>query len=149
LLFLHGIRASVVTVAFATAWLAAGAARSDGPVVGWGSNIYGETTPPPSVDGTAGAAATAIAAGGYHSCSIQAGTGKVVCWGYNGDGQAIPPASVDGTTTGTASAIAAGGNYTLAIAVPEPGELLLGLAAIGALACMRRHSGVSRPAPRA
>jgi len=56
---------------------------------------------------------------------------------------------VDGAGGTAAIAIAAGGNYTLAIAVPEPGELLLGLAAIGALACMRRHSGVSRPAPRA
>jgi len=94
----------VLTVAFATAWLAADAWRSDGPVVGWGPNLYG---------------------------------------------QATPPASVDGTMTGTASAIAAGDYYTLAIAAPEPGELLLGFAALGALALMRRHRFTSMPAPRA
>jgi hypothetical protein len=78
------------------------------------------------VDGTTGTA-TAIAAGGYHSCAIQAGSGAVVCWGSTfgplggGDStrQATPPPSVDGTT-GVASAIAAGAYHTLAIAVPEP-----------------------------
>jgi alpha-tubulin suppressor-like RCC1 family protein len=37
------------------------------------------------VDGTAGTA-SAIAAGLYHSCAIQAGTGAVVCWGLNSYG---------------------------------------------------------------
>ncbi len=48
------IRAAVLTVAFATAWLAAGAARSAGPVVGWGDNFSGQTTTPVSLDGTLG-----------------------------------------------------------------------------------------------
>ena len=64
-------RAAVLTVAFATAWLAASAARSAGPVVGWGSNDYGQTTPPVSVNGTAGTA-TAIAAGTNHTLAIAA-----------------------------------------------------------------------------
>jgi hypothetical protein len=69
------------------------------------------------VDGTSGTA-TAIAAGYYHSCAIQAGSDAVVCWGSNFSGQATPPPSVDGTA-GTASAISAGTYHTLAIAVPN------------------------------
>src|SRR5262245_33835343 len=67
-----------------------------GAVVCWGNNhvrIYDEdgrligahtgmSTPPPSVDGSAGTA-SAIAAGTVHSCAIQTGTGAVVCWGSN------------------------------------------------------------------
>jgi hypothetical protein len=84
-----------------------------GAVICWGSNSYGQQTPPPSVDGTSGTA-SAIAAGGGHSCAIQAGSGAVVCWGDNSYGQATPPPSIDGSD-GTASAIAAGGLYSLAI----------------------------------
>jgi hypothetical protein len=62
------IRGTMLTVAFATAWLAAGAARSAGPVVGWGYNFDGQATPPPSVAGTA----TAIAAGGGRTLAIAA-----------------------------------------------------------------------------
>src|SRR5262245_46006 len=87
-----------------------------GAVVCWGDDYYGQATPPPSVDGTAGTA-SAIAAGGGefclfscadigHSCAIQAGTGAVVCWGVF-SAQEPPPPSVNGTA-GTASAIAAG-----------------------------------------
>ena len=88
-----------------------------GAVVCWGDNYYGQATPPPSVNGTAGTA-SAIAAGGGHSCAIQAGTGAVVCWGGNYFGQATPPPSVDGTA-GTASAIAAG-DATAARSRPAP-----------------------------
>ncbi len=86
-------------------------------------NNFGQATPPPSVDGTAGSA-TAIAAGQYHSCAIQAGSGAVVCWGFphqycdetgcQGTGAASPPPSVDGTS-GTASAITAGWFHSCAI----------------------------------
>jgi hypothetical protein len=69
--------------------------------------------PPPAVDGTK-RTASAIAAGLFHSCAVQAGTGEVVCWGSNGDGQATPPPAVDGTT-GTASTVAAGTRHNLAI----------------------------------
>jgi hypothetical protein len=65
------------------------------------------------VDGTSGTA-SAIAAGTYQSCAIQAGTGAVVCWGNDVYGQATPPPFVDGTS-GTASAIAAGGFHNCAI----------------------------------
>jgi hypothetical protein len=131
------IRAAVLTLAFATAWLAASAARSAGPVVGWGSNFRGQTTLPASVGGTTGKA-TAISAGGAHSCAIQAVTANVVCWGYNDEGQTTPPASVDGTD-GTATAIAAGGSHMLAIAAPEPATALLSAASLGSLLALARR----------
>ncbi len=57
------------------------AAHADGPVVGWGQDNYGQASPPTSVSpGTP----SAIAAGGIHSCAIQAWTGNVVCWGGRG-----------------------------------------------------------------
>jgi hypothetical protein len=84
-----------------------------GPVVGWGYSFYGQPSPPPSVNGTAGLA-TAIAAGPYHSCAIQAKSGAVICWGDEKDGEATPPDSVNGTA-GTASAISAGEKFSCAI----------------------------------
>jgi Regulator of chromosome condensation (RCC1) repeat/PEP-CTERM motif len=88
-------------------------ATAGGPVVGWGEipspYDYGQATPPDSVNGTDGTA-TAIAAGGLHSCAIQAGTQAVVCWGWDTGpfGSQTPPDSVNGSS-GTASAIASGG----------------------------------------
>jgi len=117
LLSSRAIRHTVLILAFATAWLAAAPARSDGPVVGWGNSQFGQTAPPAAVTGTAGTA-TAISAGGFHSCAIQAGTGNVVCWGAHHflyeHGQATPPASVNGAA-GTATAIAAGSQHSCAI----------------------------------
>jgi len=91
-------------------------------VVCWGWDAFGQASPPASVDGTTGSA-SAVSAGGEHTCAIQSGTGAVVCWGSGPKdpdffGQASPPASVDGTT-GSASAIAAAAHFSLAIAVPE------------------------------
>jgi hypothetical protein len=63
------------------------------------------------VDGTSGTA-SAIAAGFYYSCAIQAGSRAVVCWGDYGPGP--PPPSVDGTA-GSASAIAVGYYHSCAI----------------------------------
>ena len=60
------------------------------PVVGWGANHYGQSAPPPSVDGTDGTA-SAIAAGFVHSCAIESAGGAAVCWGRNDFGQASPP----------------------------------------------------------
>ena len=110
---LRVIRSTGWTVAFAIAWLAAGPARSDGPVVGWGNDLDGQATPPVWVNGAVGTA-TAIAAGGSHSCAIRAVTGNVVCWGRNDIGQATPPPPVNGGA-GTATAISAGDSHTCAI----------------------------------
>jgi hypothetical protein len=94
-------------VAFATAWLPAGAARSAGAVVGWGANSDGQTDGPATP-------AVSIAAGDYHSCAIQAANGIVVCWGNDNEGQATPPVAVNGTA-GTAGAIEAGVYHSCAI----------------------------------
>jgi hypothetical protein len=92
-----------------------------GSVVGWGTDGYGQATPPDAVNGVSGTA-TDIAAGGRHNCAIQAGTGNVVCWGsnhypaYRGGwvGQATPPDTVNGVL-GTAIDIAAGHAHSCAI----------------------------------
>ena len=65
---------------------AANATASDGPVVDWGDDFYGQTAPPDVFNGDSGTG-IAIAAGGSHSCAIQAGTGNVVCWGSDFYGQ--------------------------------------------------------------
>src|SRR5262249_37483382 len=80
---------------------------------GWGSNVWGQTMPPPSVGGTSGRASP-IAAGYDHSCATQTVSRAVVCWGDNSYGKSTPPASVDGTN-GRASAVAAGGIHSCAI----------------------------------
>ena len=69
---------------------AADSTATTGFVVGWGDDTYGQATPPVLVDGTSGTA-SAVAAGHFHSCAIQAGTGNVVCWGRNADRQGSPP----------------------------------------------------------
>jgi hypothetical protein len=102
---------------------AADAAASDGPVIGWGDDSYGQVTPPDSVNGVSGAA-TNIGVGSFHSCAIQAGTGAVVCWGYEGHGRATPPDAVNGFS-GTATGIAAGHYHSFAIQLPEPSSRLL------------------------
>jgi len=84
-----------------------------GSVVGWGYDNYDQATPPDAVNGVSGTA-TDIAAGGYHSCAIQAVTGDLVCWGRNNYGQATPPDAVNGVS-GTATDIAAGYWHSCAI----------------------------------
>jgi hypothetical protein len=106
-----GVRCLTFPLVLATTWLAAAAARSAGPVVGWVDD-WGRQLRIPAAVGVRGA--TAIATGEYASCAIQAGSGVVVCWGDDTFGQATPSASVDGTA-GTAAAITAGGYYACAI----------------------------------
>jgi hypothetical protein len=71
-------------------------------IVGWGSNGYGQATPP------AGNEFTAVAAGKYHSHAITT-DGSIVGWGLNNKGQATPPAGNDFV------AIAAGWTHNLAL----------------------------------
>ena len=47
--------------------------KTDGTVVCWGENIYGQATPP---DGTF----SLVSAGGLHTCAVTTG-GTVACWG--------------------------------------------------------------------
>jgi len=105
-------RALSIALFFPTLIGAAGVGKSAGPVVGWGEVTYGRATTADAVNvfGTA----TEIAAGGAHSCAIQAGTGNVVCWGSDAKGQATSPDAVNGKT-GTATDIAAGKSHGCAI----------------------------------
>jgi len=163
--FFQAIRRTALAGALTTACLAAGPAHSAGPAVGWGENFHGEATPPDSVNGTGGSAATPVAAGWDHSCAIQAGSGKVVGWGDDGYGQATPPPPVDGTD-GTATAAELGladatiidtahfewpsgivqelhgvppRQFLTITEAPEPGQLLLGATNALALATLRRR----------
>ena len=103
-------------------------------MVCWGFNQFGQTVPPPSVDGTAGTA-FAVSAGWDHSCAIQSGTGQVICWGDSRFGKTAP-AGLDGLVAG---AIAAGTTHTLAIALPEPEQVVALLAGCALLAVLARR----------
>jgi hypothetical protein len=81
------------------------ALKTDGSIVAWGDNTYGQCTLPSPNSGF-----VAIAAGGYHSVALKA-DGSVVAWGYNDDGRCDVPAPNQGYLT-----IAAGGSHTLAVA---------------------------------
>jgi hypothetical protein len=74
-------------------------------VVCWGSNGYGQATPPDDLGPV-----TQITAGGAHTCAIKSVDATVVCWGANGSGQATPPDDL-----GPVAQIAAGGSRTCAI----------------------------------
>ncbi len=88
--------------------LAAGDSHSCGLEAGtgkawcWGANWDGRlgdgttATQFAPVAVTGGRAFSSLAAGGSHTCGVEAGTGKAWCWGYNGSGQLG-----DGTTAGT------------------------------------------------
>lgn len=61
---------------------ACGIRRSDGHVVCWGGDYYGQVSgAPPST------AFDAVAAGYDHTCGIRRSDGQTVCWGRDDDGQ--------------------------------------------------------------
>lgn len=78
------------------------ALKSDGTVVAWGYNLFGETAPPPQLRGVA-----AVAAGWYHTVALK-NDGSVVAWGRNGTN--VPAAARSGVV-----AIAVGDSHTLAL----------------------------------
>jgi hypothetical protein len=62
------------------------ALRTNGTVLAWGGNTYGQTNVPAGLSNV-----TAIAAGYYHSLALR-GDGTVVAWGRNTDGETnVPP----------------------------------------------------------
>ena len=71
--------------------------RSGGQAVCWGSDDYGQASPPAG-------AFTAISAGWHHTCGLRSG-GQAVCWGSDDYGRASPPA-------GAFTAISAGWSHT-------------------------------------
>ncbi len=80
------------------------ALKSDGTVIGWGTNVEGQAAPPAGLSNV-----VAVAAGADHSLALKA-DGTVRAWGYNGSGQADVPAGLAGVV-----AIAAGQFHSLAL----------------------------------
>jgi len=78
------------------------ALKSDGSIVGWGDNSFGQAAPP------AGNNFTAISAGLHHSLALKS-DGTIVGWGRNDIGQATPPSGNSFT------AISAGYQHSLAL----------------------------------
>ncbi|MET1007718.1 MAG: hypothetical protein ABWX96_19365 [Propionibacteriaceae bacterium] len=85
------------------------ALRSDGTVVGWGQNNYGETSPPADLTGV-----VAIDSGPGFSVALRS-DGSVAAWGSNASGQLDVPADL-----GPVTAISAGGYFGYqGIGVPD------------------------------
>jgi alpha-tubulin suppressor-like RCC1 family protein len=98
-----------VTLSTPLAAVAAGyghglAVRTDGSVVAWGNDCYGQAQVPASVTN-----AVAVAAGKYHSLALNA-DGSVVAWGQNSYDQTSVPASATNVV-----ALAAGDYHSLAV----------------------------------
>ncbi|MFM7679028.1 MAG: RCC1 domain-containing protein, partial [Roseiflexaceae bacterium] len=80
------------------------ALKSDGTVVVWGNNTFGQLNVPPSVTGI-----TAVAAGATHMLALKS-DGTVIAWGRNHRSQLNVPYGMTGVT-----AIAAGVDHSLAL----------------------------------
>src|ERR1017187_6640148 len=57
--------------------------KTDGTIVCWGVNNFGESTPPPGTF-------TAVSAGEFFSCGLKT-DGTIACWGDNTFKDATPP----------------------------------------------------------
>ncbi|MFG2112084.1 Ig-like domain repeat protein [Streptomyces sp. NPDC048718] len=120
-------------VAIASGWLHSLALTSDGRILAWGYNGYGQLgdgtttnrSTPVEVDLPAGAEVTAFTAGGEFSLALTS-DGRVLAWGYNRSGQLgegtntrYHPTPVEtlipAGTTITAIAAGSTGNHSLAL----------------------------------
>ena len=80
------------------------ALKSDGTVVAWGDNNYGQLDVPAGLSGV-----VQISMGAYHCLALKS-DGTVVAWGTNNGGQATVPAGLSGVTQ-----VSAGGNTSFAL----------------------------------
>lgn len=80
------------------------ALNSNGTVVGWGNNDYGQATIPAGLSSV-----VAVSAGGSHSLALKS-DGTVVAWGYSDSGRTTVPDGLSGVV-----AIAAGQSHSLAL----------------------------------
>jgi alpha-tubulin suppressor-like RCC1 family protein len=130
-----GRRATAVTAGFRHSC----AVLDDGSAACWGSNFYGQlgespltvakSASPVVVKLPVGRRATAITAGGGHSCALL-DNGSVTCWGYNPSGQLGDPAVTAAASASpvvvklpvgrTATAVTAG--YTHSCAILDDGS---------------------------
>ena len=76
---------------------------TNGTVVAWGENLFGQTNVPIGLSNV-----TAIAAGAQHNLALS--NGCVIAWGYNGSGQTSVPAGLSDVV-----AIAAGDENSIAL----------------------------------
>lgn len=76
------------------------AVQSDGTLMCWGDNTYGQSTPPAGTF-------TSVSSGFYHSCAVRT-NGSVACWGWNAYSGASPPA-------GSFKSVSAGYGHTCAV----------------------------------
>jgi hypothetical protein len=83
------------------------ALKSDGSIVGWGYDKYGQASPPDGND------FIAISAGWWHSLALKS-DGSIVGWGDDRHGEATTPTGNDFI------AIAAGGYYSIALTAEKP-----------------------------
>jgi len=74
--------------------------KTNGTLACWGSNNYGQATPPAGTF-------TQVDGGMEHTCAVKT-AGTIACWGRNSKGQATPPA-------GTFTQVSAGGFHTCAV----------------------------------
>ncbi len=74
--------------------------KSNGSVVCWGSNVYGEGTPPAGTF-------RQLSAGMYYTCGIKTDN-TITCWGFNNYGESTPP-------SGTFVQISSGLNHSCGI----------------------------------
>jgi Regulator of chromosome condensation (RCC1) repeat len=80
------------------------ALKTDGTVVCWGRNDFGQATVPGGLTSVA-----QVSAGYLHTCALKT-DGTVVCWGYNGTGATTVP---DGLAS--VAQVSAGANFTCAL----------------------------------
>jgi hypothetical protein len=102
--------------AIACGWFHSLAIKSNGTVVVWGDNTFGQTNAPAGLTN-----ATSIAGGNAHSLSLESNA-TMVAWGNNYFGQTnFPPGLIQ------VLAIAAGGYHSLAVSTPTIPPLVFNL----------------------